>query len=485
VKALERARGGYKPVETLADKETHVAFALYLFYLVSFFLRLPARLPILGLIRLDFLLVGIICFFIFSSKATKGSRLDDASKYLLAIFLYSIFTLPLVEWPGSVVNNGMVAFIKGAIFYFFTVNLITNEKRLKILIIVFVGCNLIRVLEPLLLNITTGYLGSRTYLGSGEFAGRLAGGPFDTVNPNGLAFVIATIVPFLHYVYGPSSKKAFAIYLLLIPLLLYTMLLTLSRSGILALGIIALGIWLKSTHKLMLMVIGVLGLAVIFMNLNDVQKDRYLSIVSDDARQSGSASGRIDGWTTDFKVAFNRPIIGHGLGTSREANWNVAGKDQISHILWAEIWQEIGLIGLVLFILYLNAMIRNFREAGRMIKSRLPESDFLNRSLQAMQVWLLMNLLFSLASYGLKSYEWYLFGGLSVVLLNMVQKRLKDEDPTSEENASVQAPKFPLANRLQRRSGNKIQRPRSLSVKRPGEGSRQISSGGLHGQDPS
>jgi O-antigen ligase len=148
----------------------------------------------------------------------------------------------------------------------------------------------------------------------------------------------------------------------------------------------------------------------------------------------------------------NRPIIGHGLGTSREANWNVAGKDQISHILWAEIWQEIGLIGLVLFVLYLRAMIRNFREARQLIKSRLPASDFLNRSVQAMQVWLLMNLLFSLASYGLKSYEWYLFGGLSVVLLNVVHKRLSDEDPASGANASVQSPKFSLANRLQRRS---------------------------------
>lgn len=443
-------RGSYRPVDTVLDKETHLAWLLYLFYLVSFFLRLPERFSVFGLIRLDFFLVGIITFLILGAKATKGSRLDDASKYLLAIFLYSIFTLPLVEWPGSVINNGMMAFIKGAIFYFFTVNLVTNERRLKILVFIFVGCNLIRVLEPLFLNLTTGYLGSKTYIGSGEFAGRLAGAPADVINPNGLAFVIATIIPFLHYVYAPSSKKAFAIYLFLIPILLYTMLLTLSRSGILALGIIAFGIWLKSTHKLMLLVIGVLGLTVIFMNLNEVQQDRYLSIVSDDTKQSASASGRVDAWFEDFRVALNRPVFGHGLGTSREANWNVAGNDQISHILWAEIWQEIGIIGLIIFVLYLSAMIRNFREAGRKIKNRYPESDFLYRSVQAMQVWLLMNLLFSLASYGLKSYEWYLFGGLSVVLINVVQKRINEESLPSETSPSVQATKFPLASRLQR-----------------------------------
>lgn len=438
-----------KRLGNITERETRLAFILFLVYLVSFFIRLPARIPPLGMIRFDFLLVGGITFLILTNKSTKGSRLDDASKYLLAILGYSIITLPLVQWPGSVINNGMMEFIKGAIFYFFTVNLVTSDRRLKWVIGVFVGCNLIRILEPLYLNVTTGYLGSATHLGYGDMAGRLAGAPSDTINPNGLAFVIATVIPFLHYVFAPSGKKAFAIYLMLVPVLLYTMGLTLSRSGVLALGIIAFGIWLKSTRKMLLVVLGLLGLAIIFVNLSDVQKDRYLSIVSDDARQSATAQGRFDGWTSDFKVALNRPIIGHGLGTSREANWNVAGKDQISHILWAEIWQEIGLIGLVLFSLYMLAMIKNFREAGVLIRQHLSTDDFLYRANQAMQVWLLMNLLFSLASYGLKSYEWYFFGGLSVVLLQAVKIRIAlAKEPIGDQELKPDAGRFPLARRL-------------------------------------
>lgn len=435
--------------DEVAERATKWAFRLFLVYLVSFFLHLPGRLPFLGIIRFDFLLVGTIAYFIFGSKVTKGARFDDASKYLFAIFIYSIITLPIVEWPGSVINNGMVAFIKGAIFYFFTVNLVFNERRLKLVIYTFIICNLLRVIEPLMLHLTTGYMGSSTYLGYGDFAGRLSGAPSDTVNPNGLAFIIATVLPFLHYVIAPISRKMLCLYLALIPLLLYTMGLTLSRSGALALGIIAFGIFVKSKHKMMLAVIGVVGVVVITLNLNDVQKDRYLSLVSDDTRQSASAEGRIDGWVRDFHVAFHRPIIGHGLGTSREANWNVAGKDQISHILWAEIWQEIGLIGLVLFVLYLRAMIRNFLKAGQLIRT-ISKDDFLFRANQAMQVWLLMNLLFSLASYGLKSYEWYFFGGLSVVLLKMVEQKI--EVKASRELAPVQenriAEKYPLAARM-------------------------------------
>ncbi|MBJ6137694.1 O-antigen ligase family protein [Marinobacter litoralis] len=426
-----------KERDGVIEKKTKVAFALFLVYLVSFFLHLPSRISILGAIRLDFILVGVITFLILSSQSKKGTRIDDASKYLLAILLYAIITIPLVQWPGSVLNKGIIEFIKAAIFYFFTVNLVVSERRLKAVISFFVACNVIRILEPLLLNITSGYLGSVTHLGGGEFAGRLSGAPSDIVNPNGLAFIIATVFPFLHYVFAPSGKKAFFIYALLIPVLLYAMGLTLSRSGILALGIIAFGIWVKSKYKFRLLMLGLVGLLVIGMNLNEIQKDRYLSLVSDDARQSASAEGRIDGWSADFKVAMNRPIIGHGLGTSREANWNVRGKDQISHILWAEIWQEIGMIGLLIFVLYLKSMVKNFREAASLIKISLGTNDFLFRCSQAMQVWLLMNLLFSLASYGLKSYEWYFFGGLSVALLNITKDRIANSSLGAEKDFSV------------------------------------------------
>ncbi|ROT98392.1 hypothetical protein EB809_13915 [Marinobacter sp. R17] len=433
------------------SKSTLIPYRLFLVYLISFFLHLPSRLSFLGTIRFDFLLVLLISFYIIGSKSIKPNKLDPASKYLFFIFVYAIVTLPLVEWPGSVIREGLIAFIKGAIFYFFTVNLVVNERRLKAVVFVFVICNLIRVVEPLFMHLTTGYLGSETYLGMGEFAGRLSGAPSDVINPNGLAFVIATIFPFLHYVFSPLNSISKSMYLAISIALIYTMVLTLSRSGALALLIIAFGVFLKSNRKGLLTIIGLAGIAIIYSNLDPIEKDRYLSIVSDDARQSATAEGRIDGWFRDFRVAMNRPIVGHGLGTSREASWNVAGEDKVSHILWAEIWQEIGIIGLALFLLYLRAMVRNFLSAGQLIKRKLPKDDFLYRANEAMQVWLLMNLLFSLASYGLKSYEWYFFGGLSVVLLKMANKKVLSDERGGVEVTSqleIASKKFPLLKRL-------------------------------------
>lgn len=430
-------------------KETQLPFVLYMIYLVSFFLHVPSRVTFLGLIRFDLLLVGATCVLIFSKSTMRGGSLDNASKYLISIFLYSIAVLPLVEWPGSVISNGLYGFLKGSIFYFFTVTLVLSEARLKVTIFIFLACSIFRVFEPLYLNLTTGYLGSSTYLGEGEFAGRLAGAPSDTINPNGLAFVIASVFPFLHYVFAPINRKTFTVYVVLVPALLYTMGLTLSRSGVLALGIIGFGIFIKSKNKFLLLLIGIFGLMLAWSSLDSVQKDRYLSLVSEDTKQASTAQGRVTGWLVDFEVAMNKPIIGHGLGTSREANWNVAGKDQISHMLWTEIWQEIGLIGLALFALYLFAIFKNFREASNLIKIHHSNKEFLYRASQAMHVWLLMNLLFSFASYGLKSYEWYLFGGLSVSLLNAVRAGTSRSDTPSKKTEELcQERRFPLARKI-------------------------------------
>jgi hypothetical protein len=64
--------------------------------------------------------------------------------------------------------------------------------------------------------------------------------------------------------------------------------------------------------------------------------------------------------------------------------------------------------------------------------------SFVPRLIDAMQVWLIMNLVFSFASYGLSSYEWYLFGGLSVVLQRLAESGAKTEQDKAPAGARRQ-----------------------------------------------
>jgi O-antigen ligase len=202
--------------------------------------------------------------------------------------------------------------------------------------------------------------------------------------------------------------------------------LTASRTGFLALGIVILNIVLRSRKKFLLIIIITLFSIIGFSSLSDLQKDRYLSIYRHDVRGGKTAQGRIDGDIQDFEVAMRKPIVGHGLGTSAEANAHATGNWQISHFLYTEILQELGFIGLIIFLFFIKSIISNFRKATKQVRENIRNNIYLLNMSRAMLVWFWMNLLYSFASYGLSSYEWYLFGGLSVVIYNLSNAKATD-----------------------------------------------------------
>lgn len=399
----------------LADTKT--AFALYMVFMVSFFLRIPNRLPIFGILRLDLLLVVFIFLTIVKLKTDHDAE-AKIEKYIKMLFICAVVSLPFVTWPGTAIGQGIPNLIKATIFFFFTYKLVLNEHRLKIMVYLFLCVNTYRILEPLMLHLTTGYWGSRTTYGWDQ-VDRLSGGPYDIIGPNGLAFVIATVIPFYHYLFGTRSFKFKLVYWALLPPFLITMALTLSRSGILAIAIIYAVVFVKSKMKFTLVVLGIAGGLAFFSSLNEVQQDRYLSIFSSDTKSSKSAEGRTASWANYYEVGMRKPIFGHGLGTSKEANYHFAGWAQPAHNLWLEIFQELGIVGLIIFILYAKEIYKGFKITNAKVRENTDASIFMQRCVPAMQVWLAMNILFSFASYGLVSYEWYLFGGFSAALARL------------------------------------------------------------------
>jgi O-antigen ligase len=385
---------------------------IYLLFAVSWFLHLGTRLPFLGLIRFDLLLVCLLIYLAVSRKMDVATITTNTDKLLKTLIVYSVLTVPFVQWPGSVIRTGIPDFIKGIVFYYFTVAFVRTERDLKKFIFVFVACQLWRILEPLYLHITVGYWGSTASTANWEFMYRLSGAPSDVVNPNGLAFIVCVVLPFMYLIAGLSWKGRLAA-ILFTPACIYTLTLTGSRSGILGFLIIFVGILAKAKRRVIWGVSLALLVILGFPLLSSDMQDRYLSIIGRSEKNAASAEGRVTGIVDSFVVAFHRPIFGHGLGTTREAMANFGGIDQPAHNLYAEVAQELGFVGLAIFILLLKSIYSGFVECKRAYDHQ-EVSVFLRRMVDSMQVLLLMNFIFSFASYGLNSYEWYLLGGLSV-----------------------------------------------------------------------
>jgi len=362
---------------------------LFLLFVASWFLHLPARVPSLGAVRFDFILVLVLTILALAGRSKEHAQATATDKLLRVLLAYVILTIPFVEWPGSVLRAGIPEFIKAVVFYYFTVAFIKSERDLKALVATFVACQVFRV-------------------------ERLAGAPFDILNPNGLAAVVCTSLLFLYYLSGLSRITTLA-FLILGPACLYALALTGSRSGLIALFVIFVAILIKSRHRFLVGMVGALALAGSYPFLSADQQDRYLSLFGAGKNNLATAEQRFDSMESNFRVGMRRPFVGHGLGTSREANANFGGWDHPSHNLYLEAFEELGLIGLAIFLLFLNSILKASTRLRRAYAG-VSSDRFPSRLVDALQVWLWMNLIFSLASYGLSSYEWYLMSGLMLVL---------------------------------------------------------------------
>ncbi len=401
-----------------------IELKIYLIFVVSWFLHMGSRVQLLGLIRFDLILIIILFILIILTKKDNIEYETQTDRLLKFLIIYSVLTIPFVEWPGSVIRIGIQEWIKAAVFYYFTIAFVKTESDLKIFIFVFLACQSWRILEPLYLHITEGYWGTVAYMSAGtEALDRLSGAPSDIVNPNGLAFIICTILPFLYFMAGLSWKNRLAFFSLA-PAFVYALVLTGSRSGIIGLFIIFLGILIKSKRRLIIGFAGIFIALVSFSYMAPDMQDRYLSIFGEGEKNQATAEGRYEGVMDIFNlVVLRRPLFGYGLGTSREANANFAGIDQPAHNLYVEVASELGLIGMIVFILFIKSIVINFSQINRMY-SRQEARGFLFKLNDAMQVWLAMNIVFSFASYGLSSYEWYLFAAFSRVILRLTEEKI-------------------------------------------------------------
>jgi O-antigen ligase len=396
-------------------------FRLYLLFVCSWFLHLPARIPGLESARADLLLVGtIFALTLLMPKEAEPVATDRRTKTLLwTLVAYAALTIPLVEWPGSVARIGFPNFFKAFVFYYFTASLITTEDRLRKLLITFLGCQMFRVFEPLYLHVTEGYWGSAAMMSGWEMMNRLAGAPNDVVNPNGLAAIVLTIVPLLHYLTA-GNVKGRLIYVASMPPLLWALILTGSRSGMLGLAAIALQVWWKSRQKIMLTATVVVAVILVLPYLDANLTDRYRSIFDSNTKNATTSHDRMEGLRMNLNVAMRRPLFGYGLGTSKEANWNYGATDLPAHNLYLEALQEVGIFGTVLFIAVVGSVVMGLRRLAHALRSATSPPPLLVHLVPGLQVLIGMNLLFSFASYGLSMYDWYLAAGLTDVIVRLL-----------------------------------------------------------------
>jgi probable O-glycosylation ligase (exosortase A-associated) len=250
---------------------------------------------------------------------------------------------------------------------------------------------------------------------------------------NHLALACCMIIPMMNYLRVTTANRLIKIGLMMaMALTIISVIGSYSRGGFLALSVTALVFWLRSSGKLMTMVL-LLACFVPAVSLMPASwKDRIGTI--ENYQKDDSVQGRFDAWNYAMRVAKDRPLLGGGLATTEVGavfHKYVPGRPQrAAHSIYFQVLGDQGPIGLMIFLSIGVVGWLNTRSIIRLSKGK-PELEWAWHLGRMMQVSFIS---YFVAGAAL-SMAYYSVFFLSVVIVALVREILVKAERTAVQPA--------------------------------------------------
>jgi O-antigen ligase len=334
------------------------AFAgVYLFTLLLY-ARPNDLFPFIGSFPLvKVVAIGIMLIYI-GSKTSAGDRLTvwtTEMTMLIVIAALGALLMPLAASPKDSLDTLTDTYLKTVIVFILMVNLIDTRRRLFSLWKMVVVC-----------GAALGLGAIRSYM-RGEFGMKgvriegLVGGMFE--NPNDLATALDLLLPLAIALALAGKGLARLFYLVCAAVLAVGVLVTLSRGGFL--GLVAMGgllLWkLGRGRRLKITLAGALICGVLLAATPGGYGARIATILNTDEDQTGSAQERRQLMELAASIAIRRPVVGVGMG-----NFHIYSiHEKAAHNSYLEIAAELGVMGLIAYLIVIFAPLRSLRRIER------------------------------------------------------------------------------------------------------------------------
>ncbi len=345
-------------------------------------------------------------------------------KYLLGIALLMVISIPIGLSPGDSFAGFTNDFLKVVLIFMLMINVVSSLSRLRRLLHVTVLCGTFIAVGSI------GRYASGENLADGYRATGIVGGIFG--NPNDLALALNLLLPIAIVLLlsgrSPAGKLLFAFCAATLAL---GVLVTYSRAGVMTLG--ALGIVLLwHLHRRYPIVLPIAAGAVIILVIVAPGSfwTRIFTVFDASADPSAAQSSELR-WALlqrSIEVAGLNPIRWM-LGVGVDNFHIVSVGELVQHNSYAQMFNEVGLPALVLYLMFLFGLIRTTgRIAGAFAGVRGRRN-----------IWLIaVGLQTSLVAYAVGSmfastaYLWYLYyiAGFSVCLKMLVLASIKKVERT-------------------------------------------------------
>jgi O-antigen ligase len=359
-------------------------------------------------------------------RGEKAFKIDREMRFAFWLAAWALLTIPLSLWPGGSVAFFFGIYFKALVVFWLLSRVVDTSGRLRT---VFWILSLLAA--PLAVS------GVRSFF-SGAFKNqelshglaRISG--YDaslTGNPNDLALMLNLILPLSIALFlMVRSQGARVLLATLIGLDVVAIIATFSRAGFLSLGLIGLCylvILFRRGRRTLAMLIIAAALAGTAL-LPSSYLHRLSTITNIQADQTNSAQTRFRDYLTAMKYVAGHPLMGAGIGQNilalndtRGATWTLV------HDVYLEYAVDLGLPGLILFLLLLRAIVRGLRKALRRAAGEpaLADLHFLLEGLGVSLLGFVVSAFFYPDAY---QFYFYYIAGLTIAAIAIALAASKD-----------------------------------------------------------
>jgi probable O-glycosylation ligase (exosortase A-associated) len=301
----------------------------------------------------------------------------------LVLKVQTVLLILLAGWISITVVTAVLPDVSGDMYGYYwkaivisilTTGLVNDRRRFRVLV--------------MLIAFSIGFLGAKRGL-----IGLLRGGIRYNDGPGGFmsdnnsfALVLNMILPLLVAIVMTEKQKLLRLAAAVVAVLCtVTVLFTFSRGGLLTLAAITPFLIWRSRHRLAVTLAIALGLAGFLFLTSDQFTQSYVERAQtiSDYQDDRSAQGRLDAWTTSWRVFLDYPVFGVGPNNLEVVHRTYSpdpNRFRVSHNAYLQILCECGLPALLLFVGGIGVAIWDLGRTRR--ETRLPWVQVYARMLQ-------------------------------------------------------------------------------------------------------
>ena len=407
---------------------------LHCLYVITWYLQLGSRKEYLAAIRFEFLLAGgLIFILLFYLPVTRPS--PHQRQILRCMWLFILCLLVSVFFSYDFPRSWQVfvdRLVKFSFMGIFVIAFVRGPLQLKFFLVAFMlAC--LKIEQEGIYGILTGSM-----LWESQGVQRLHGTTGLYAHPNSLAGLAIGTLPFVYYFYGVVSRPAMkAILGMQGGLAIMTIIYTGSRTAYVGLMFVLFFLVKDSRFKFKVMSALLVVVLCLLYSVPTEYWTRFESIFTGQEIEGSSLDSRKAIILEAIDVLIRHPF-GVGVAAFPTMRNMYFGGTQDTHNLYLEVATNLGIQGLVAFLLFIYAMIKGLsylrtnvagqlasltkmqtKEAPPAYKQHVNDLKLMKATADAVWLFLLIRLVIGLFGHDLYEVYWWFVLGLTVALLNM------------------------------------------------------------------